>query len=32
MLDKKKFYIDGTWGSPKNPKEIQVVDPATEKN
>ena len=32
MLDRKKFYIDGKWVSPKNPKDIQVVDPATEKN
>ena len=32
MLDRKKFYIDGKWVSPKNSKEIQVVDPATEKN
>ena len=32
MIDKKKFYINGQWVSPKNPKEIQVIDPATEKN
>jgi len=32
MLDKKNFYIDGKWVSPKNPKEIQVINPATEKN
>ncbi len=32
MLDKKNFYIDGKWVAPKNLKEIQVVDPATEKN
>ena len=32
MLDKKKFYIDGKWIPPKSSKEIQVVDPATEKN
>ena len=31
MIDKKKFYINGQWVSPKNPKEIQVIDPATEK-
>ncbi len=32
MLDKKNFYIDGKWVAPKNLKEIQVIDPATEKN
>ena len=32
MLDKKNFYINGEWVSPKNLKEIQVIDPATEKS
>jgi len=32
MLDKKKFYINGQWIAPKNSGEIQVIDPATEKN
>ena len=32
MIDKKKFYINGKWVAPKSPKEIQVIDPATEKN
>ena len=32
MLNKKNFYINGKWVSAKNPKEIQVIDPATEKN
>ena len=32
MLDKKKFYINGQWVSPKNSKEINVIDPSTEKN
>ena len=32
MLDKKNFYINGEWISPKSPKEIQVIDPATEKS
>ena len=32
MLDKKKFYINGEWVSPKSPKEIQVIDPSTEKS
>ena len=31
-MDKKKFYINGEWVSPKNQKEIQVINPATEKN
>ena len=31
-MDKKNFYINGKWVSPKNSKEIQVIDPATEKN
>jgi len=32
MLDKKNFYINGEWVSPKSPKEMQVIDPATEKS
>ena len=32
MLNKKNFYINGQWVVPKNSKEIQVIDPATEKN
>ena len=32
MIDKKNFYINGKWVAPKSPKEIQVIDPATEKN
>jgi len=32
VLDKKKFYINGQWVAPKNSREIQVIDPATEKN
>ena len=32
MLDKKNFYINGQWVSPKNSKEIHVIDPSTEKN
>ena len=31
MIDKKLFYINGKWASPKNSKEIKVIDPATEK-
>ena len=30
MIDKKLFYINGKWISPKNSKEIKVIDPATE--
>ena len=31
MIDKKLFYINSKWVSPKNSKEIKVIDPATEK-
>jgi len=30
-MDKKNFYINGKWVSPKNQKEIEVIDPSTEK-
>ena len=30
MSDKKKFYINGKWVSPKTNKSIQVINPATE--
>ncbi len=30
MIEKKKFYINGTWIDPKNPKDISVINPATE--
>ena len=30
MSDKKKFYINGKWVSPKSGKSIQVINPATE--
>ena len=32
MIDKKLFYINGKWISPKSSKEIHVIDPSTEKN
>ena len=32
MLEKKNFYINGKWIDPKNQKDIQVIDPATEKS
>ena len=31
MLDKKSFYINGQWVSPKKPNDIKVIDPSTEK-
>ena len=30
MLDKKKFYINGEWVSPKEPNDLKVIDPSTE--
>ena len=30
MSDKKKFYINGKWVSPKSGKSIKVINPATE--
>jgi len=32
MIEKKNFYIDGSWVAPKNQKDIQVINPATEKS
>ena len=32
MIEKKKFYINGSWVAPKNQKDIQVINPATEKS
>ena len=32
MIDKKNFYINGKWVVPKNSKDIQVINPATEKS
>ncbi len=31
MIEKKNFYINGSWVAPKNPKDIHVINPATEK-
>ena len=31
MLEKKNFYINGTWTAPKNKQNIEVINPATEK-
>ena len=30
MLDKKKFYINGEWVSPKKSNDFKVIDPSTE--
>ena len=30
MLEKRNFYINGKWVEPKNSKDIQVINPATE--
>ena len=32
MLEKKNFYINGEWAASKNKKQIEVIDPATEKS
>ena len=32
MEDKKNFYIDGKWVTPKSKKEIKVINPATEED
>jgi len=32
MENKKSFYIDGKWVSPKSKEEIKVINPATEEN
>ena len=31
MLEKRSFYINGSWVNPKNQKDIEVINPATEK-
>ncbi len=32
MIEKKNFYINGSWVAPKNQKDIHVINPATEKS
>ncbi len=32
MIEKKNFYINGSWVEPKNQNHIQVINPATEKS
>ena len=31
MIEKRNFYINGSWVSPKKSSDIQVINPATEK-
>ena len=30
LLDKRKFYIDGTWVDPVRANDLEVIDPSTE--
>ena len=32
MIEKRNFYINGSWVAPKNQKDIQVINPASEKS
>ncbi len=32
MLEKRNFYINGSWVKPKKQKDIEVINPATEKS
>ncbi len=32
MIEKRNFYINGSWVPPKNSRDIEVINPATEKN
>ncbi len=32
MIKKRNFYINGSWVAPKNSKDIEVINPATEKS
>ena len=32
MENKKNFYIDGKWVTPKSKEEIKVINPATEED
>ena len=32
MLKKRKFYINGSWVNPKKQKDIEVINPATERS
>ena len=30
MLEKREFYINGSWVSPATPNDLEVIDPSTE--
>ena len=30
MLDKRKFYINGTWVNPSKPNDFKVINPSSE--
>ncbi|MBW7055092.1 aldehyde dehydrogenase family protein [Paracoccus bogoriensis] len=30
MMDKRSFYIDGSWVAPAAPRDLEVIDPSTE--
>ena len=30
MLEKRNFYINGSWVAPKKPNDFKVIDPSTE--
>ena len=30
MIEKRQFYINGQWVDPASPKDLDVIDPATE--
>ena len=32
MIEKRNFYINGSWVAPKKSKDIEVINPATEKS
>ena len=32
MLDRKNLYINGKWVAPRNTKDIEVINPSTEKS
>ena len=32
MIEKRNFYINGSWVPPKHPRDIEVINPATEKS
>ena len=32
MIEKRNFYINGSWVAPKNSEDIKVINPATEKS